>query len=91
MFLEISQNSQKNTCARVSLVIKLQASNVIKEDILAQVFSCEFCEVLKNIFLTEHLWATASVDNLMQTHLKSSPVNFINYKSMQAYLFNKKW
>ena len=26
MFLEISQNSQKNTCARVSFLIKLQAS-----------------------------------------------------------------
>ena len=28
MFLKISQNSQENTCARVSLVIKLQASPV---------------------------------------------------------------
>ena len=26
VFLEISQNSQKNTCARVSFLIKLQAS-----------------------------------------------------------------
>ena len=25
MFLEISQNSQENTCARVSILIKLQA------------------------------------------------------------------
>ena len=25
-------------------------------------FSCEFCETFKNIFFTEHLWATASVD-----------------------------
>ena len=24
-------------------------------------FSCEFCEVYKNTFFTEHLWATASV------------------------------
>ena len=24
-------------------------------------FSCEFCEISKNTFLTEHLWATASV------------------------------
>ena len=34
-FLEISQNSQENTC--------------------------EFCEVSKNTFFTEHLWMTASV------------------------------
>ena len=25
-----------------------------------QVFSCEFCEISKNAFFTEHLWATAS-------------------------------
>ena len=35
VFLEIYQNSQENTCARVSFFIKLQ----IKE-VLAQVFSC---------------------------------------------------
>ena len=27
---------------------------------LAQVFSCEFCKISKNTFLTEHLWTTAS-------------------------------
>ena len=27
---------------------------------LAQVFFCEFCEISKNIFSTEHLWTTAS-------------------------------
>ena len=42
MFLEISQNSQGNTCARVSFLIKLQsqAYNFIKKEALAQVFSC---------------------------------------------------
>ena len=25
-----------------------------------QVFSCEFCEISKNTFFTEHLWTTAS-------------------------------
>ena len=43
VFLEILQNSQENTCARVSFLIKLQTS--------AQVFSCEFCEISKNPFL----------------------------------------
>ena len=32
-----------------------------KKDTLAQVFSCEFCEISKKTFLTKHLWATASV------------------------------
>ena len=38
VFLEIWQNSQENTCARVSFLIKLP------------VFSCEFCEISKNTF-----------------------------------------
>ena len=45
VFLEILQNSQENTCARASLLIKF-----IKKETLAQVFSCEFCEMFKNAF-----------------------------------------
>ena len=73
---EISQNSQENTCARVSFLIKLQARraseaqrlrvsealracNFIKKETLAQVFSCEFCEISKNTIFTEYLWTTA--------------------------------
>ena len=37
LFLEISQNSQENTCV---FFIKV-----------AEVFSCEFCEISKNTFL----------------------------------------
>ena len=36
------------------------ACNFIKKETLAQVFSCEFCEISKNTFFTEHVWATAS-------------------------------
>ena len=46
MFLEISQNSQENTCARVSFLIKWQAW----KETLAQVFSCEFYKISKNTF-----------------------------------------
>ena len=62
MFSKISQNSQKNTCDRVSFLTKLQVEtcNFIKKEILAQVFSCKFCEISKNTFFTEHLWATVS-------------------------------
>ena len=28
---------------------------------MAEVFSCEFCEIFKNIFFTEHLRTNASV------------------------------
>ena len=52
VFLEISQNSQENSCARVSFLIKLHTSacNFIKKETLSQVFSCEFGEISKNIF-----------------------------------------
>ena len=30
--------------------------NFIKKKTLAQVFSCEFGEISKNTFVTEHLW-----------------------------------
>ena len=42
VLLEISRNSQENTCAR--------ACNFIKKEILTQAFSCEFCEISKNTF-----------------------------------------
>ena len=49
VFLKISQNSQENTCVSVPFSLKLQAEacNFIKKETLAQVFSCEFCEILK--------------------------------------------
>ena len=34
--------------------------NFIKKKARAQVFSCKFCEIYKNIFFTKHLQATAS-------------------------------
>ena len=50
VFLEISQNSQENTCARASFLIKPQACNFIKKETLPQVLSYEFCEISKNTF-----------------------------------------
>ena len=41
-----------------------KVANFIKKETLAQVFSCEFCEVSKKNFLTEHVWATASKKNI---------------------------
>ena len=52
VFLVISQNSQEYNCVRDSFLIKLQAKgcNFIKKEYLAQVFSCEFCEISRNTF-----------------------------------------
>ena len=38
----------------------LKTWNFIKKESLAQVISCEFCEISKNTFYIEHLRATAS-------------------------------
>ena len=53
MFLKISQNSQENTCARVSFFNK---QTLLKKETQTQV-----CEIFKNTFFTEHLQATAFV------------------------------
>ena len=42
VLLEILQNSQENTCVRLSFLIKLET--------LGLVFSCEFCKISKNTF-----------------------------------------
>ena len=43
--------------------VKLLPTQIrVKKETLAQVFSCEFYEISKNIFIIEHVWATASVD-----------------------------
>ena len=61
--LDISQNSQENTCARASFLMKLQfpGCNFIKNDTLSQDLSCEFCKICKISFFTDHLWETASI------------------------------
>ena len=76
MFLEISQNSQENTCARVC--------SFIKKETLAQMFSCDFSEISKNTFFTEHLWTTTSYAYLIKGlmyHYARSWNQFINSSS----------
>ena len=46
VFFGSPQNSQENTC---------EACTFLKREALAQVFSCEFCEISKNTFFIEHL------------------------------------
>ena len=61
MLLEISQNSQGNTCTRFSLLIKT----------LAQVFSCEFCEISQNTFFYRTPLVAASDSSPLATRLAS--------------------
>ena len=53
VFLEMLQNSQENTCAGVSFLIKLQTSG----------------EIFKNTFFTEHLVTTGSDEGVLQVVL----------------------
>ena len=53
VFLEISQNPQGNTFVRVSFLIE-RSGTLLKKETLAQVFSCELCEICKNTFVKEH-------------------------------------
>ena len=61
VFLEISQNSQENTCARVSFLIKLQASGLspttlLKKRLWHRCFPVNFVKFLRTLFFTNHLW-----------------------------------
>ena len=50
VFLEISQNSQENTCARISFLIKLQ------KRLWHRYFPVYFAKFLRPPLFTEHLW-----------------------------------
>ena len=58
VFLEISQNSQESTCARASILIKLQASplTLLKKRLWHRCFSVNFAKFLRTPSLKEHLW-----------------------------------
>ena len=65
VFLKNSQNSEENTCARVSFLKSCRAElycradcNFINKETLAQMFSSEFCDIFKNTFFyrTKFMW-----------------------------------
>ena len=58
MFLELSQISQENNCARVSFLTKLQASGIhfIKKRLWHGCFPVNFTKNLRTLFIIEHLW-----------------------------------
>ena len=58
--LKVSQNLQESTCVRVFFLIKLQVlGRGVRSQTLAQVFSCEFCEVFCSLYRTPPLAASA--------------------------------
>ena len=55
---------------------------------LCALFSCEFCEISKNTFLTEHLWTTAS--DIIQLSFAIFPHKTIWYFLVRHILFPAK-
>ena len=77
------------------------ACSFMKQETLTQVFSCDFCQISKNTFFTEHLWATASCsrpelicllnscsENYLRTPTKTSIVGNIFVK-LETISFTK--
>ena len=89
VFLEISQSSQENSCARISILIKLKTCNFIKIETMAQVFSCEFCEIYRKNFSYRTPPVTASniinVFNCLDLHF------FLAYLEMELCNSLKIW
>ena len=74
MLLQILQNSQENTCARVFFLIKVQA--FIKKRPWHRCFPVNFAKFLRTPFLTEHFrWLLLDMD----CHGKTICMHFSNY------------
>ena len=62
-----------------------EACNFVKKETLAQVFLCQFCEISRNTFYTEHFCTTASEKKItLSIHLLILQ-NGINYSNLQEY------
>ena len=55
VFLDISQNSQENTCTRLLFLIKF-IKFIKKRDSGTGFFPVNFVKFLRTLFFTEHLW-----------------------------------
>ena len=48
-----------------------------KNETIAQAFSCEICEICKNIFFAEHHWTTASdYSSINRSELTNETINY---------------
>ena len=83
----------ENTYARVSFLISCrpQACNFIKSETLAQVFSCEFCEISKITFF----YRTPLVAACLHSFRAPAFINFLKLRYNQDLIIHtglhKKW
>ena len=91
VFLKFSKNSQENTCARASFLI-----NFVKKETLEQALSCEFSDIFKNTFYTEHLWTTASAHSSLvllskiYLDIREKIVTLLTLENWTLSLYKKK-
>ena len=70
--------TRKHLCQSLffNKVAGLKPATLLKK-VLTQVFSCEFCEISKNTFFTEHIWTTYSIRTdakLRKIHYRRLPL-----------------
>ena len=74
------------------LILCLLPSNFIKNETLAQVFSCEFCKIFKNTYLSGHLQRAASnsivTDRFFCKIKKEKDIKDYCFLKMSVNLFN---
>ena len=75
----------RNLKAKDNKILRSDACNLSKKEILAQVFSCEFCEISKNTIFTEHLRATTSENYLRERLRKVSRDIYLLFPSLRKH------
>ena len=70
----------------------------LKKEILAYVFSCEFCKIFKNTFFAEHLWITPSgtfdikFESCVESNIKNrSRCDLLHLKKISVAVNNSFW
>ena len=80
---DLAKFLEKGLCRSLCLQsCRPQTCKFIKIETLAQVFSCEFCEISKNTFLTEHVWASA-----LQATMYKPILKFFEAKAKLVWIF----
>ena len=85
MFLKISQNSQENTCARVSLLKKLKKKFLFKKRLWYSCFPVNFAKFLRHLFYRTYPVAFLTLEN---KHLfyRTRPVGFSTLENKKQFL-----
>ena len=88
--MKISQNSQENTSARVSLLIKLQTWGLkpYLKEFQIQAFSCELYNIFKNTFFIEHLhWLLLKARSYLEFSSETAIQRFLK----NCWEVSEKW